>query len=312
MTEPTRHKDAEAVAIGTMRPITLTGEVDAGIDLAGVVLAGDFLILGSDEGHRLQVLSAGEVPGVWHLQHRPVLAERGQATDIAALGFDRGHLYIICSHTHKRRRMRPEFSVRKNRQRMFGIDVEPSRNRLYRVPFDPQTGKTGKVRFIDLSKRLRKDPLLQPFFGVPGRENGIEIGGIAPVDGRLHLGFRGPVLRDDFVPLMVLDYDRPKDYALTFVRLDGQGIRDLVALKNGFLLLSSPANDARGPYRLWWWDGMDQVPGKGRAVREAVLLGAVSTPGGARAEGLACCRRATHTPRWCWCMRPAQPRSWSR
>ena len=43
---------------------------------------------------------------------------------------------------------------------------------------------------------------------------------------------------------------------------------------------------AAGSFCLWWWDGADQLPGKGRDIREAVMLGTVSTPGGANAEGL--------------------------
>ena len=61
----------------------------------------------------------------------------------------------------------------------------------------------------------------------------------------------------------------------------------MAALKNGFVVLSCPVNDTPGPCCLWWWDGADQVPGKGRKVREAVMLGSVSTTGGASAEGLA-------------------------
>jgi hypothetical protein len=46
-------------------------------------------------------------------------------------------------------------------------------------------------------------------------------------------------------------------------------------------------NDAPGPFCLWWWDGADQIPGRDRVVQPAVMLGTISTPGGAKAEGLA-------------------------
>jgi len=285
--QPEDNTARPAERIDQVRPIVLSGETDAGTDLVGAVVVDDFLILGADEGHQLQVLKRAEAPGTWHLQQKLALAGQGRVTDIGAMGFGRGHLYIVCSHACQRRRVCPEFTVRKNRQRLAQVDLESSRNRLYRMSFDPKSGKIGKVRFVDLSKRLRKDRFLKPFFGVPSRENGIEFGGMTFAGGRLHLGFRGPILRDNHVPVMVLDYEQPKDHALLFVRLDGQAIRDLAALKHGFLILSCPANDAPGAYCLWWWDGADQVAGKGRKVREAVLLGAVSTPGGARAMGLA-------------------------
>ena len=149
------------------------------------------------------------------------------------------------------------------------------------------SGGLGKVDYVDLSKRLRKDALLKRFFGLPSKENGIDIEGMSFQRKRLYLGFRGPVLRENYVPVMVLQFARPKDYRLNFVRLDGQGIRDMAALEKGFLILSGPVNDAPGPFCLWWWDGIDQVPGKDRSVRDTVMLGAVSTPGGAKAEGLA-------------------------
>jgi hypothetical protein len=88
----------------------------------------------------------------------------------------------------------------------------------------------GEVERIDLNKRLRKDPLLHVFSCTPSKENGIDIEGMAYRDGLLYLGFRGPVLRDNYVPVMAVDFEQPKGYALSFVRLDDQGVRDMVAL----------------------------------------------------------------------------------
>ncbi len=275
----------QSEAIRDVRPIELNGELDAGLDLSGVAVAGDFLILGGDLGHRLQILRR-KPEGGWSLQQGLILAEQDQDTDIESIAVGPDCLYVVGSHSHRRRRMRPELSVRKNRQRLYEIVSEPSRNRLYRLPFDSETGKCGKAVHIDLSKRLRKDPLLGPFLGIPRRENGLDIQGMSFHDNRLYLGFRGPVLREKYVPLMVFEFDRPKKYELCFVRLGGQGIRDMVPLRNGFLILSGPVMGATEPFCLWCWDGADQLPGKGRDVREAVMLGTVSTPGGAKAEGL--------------------------
>ena len=65
----------------------------------------------------------------------------------------------------------------------------------------------------------------------------------------------------------------------------------MVALDEGFLILSGPVNDATGPFCLWWWDGNDQIPGKDRIASATQLLGPVSAPGGAQAEGLALLRQ---------------------
>ena len=275
------------VRIGQVRQVQLSGAIDAAMDLSGVTVVGDYLVLGADEGHQLQILLRAPDGDRWSLQQTVALAKKDQEVDIEAITFGAGHLYVAGSHSLRRRRIKPDLSVRKNRERLLDIGEQNSRNRLYRLPFDSASGVLGKAEYIDLSKRLRKDPLLRPFTKLPSKENGVEIEGIALRDDRLYLGFRGPVLRDNYVPVMTLSFDRPKDYELCFVRLDGQGIRDLVALDQGFLILSGPVNDAPGPFCLWWWDGADQIPGKDRTVRAARWLGEVSTPGGASAEGLA-------------------------
>jgi len=292
LTETERLSEKESVArpserIENVRPIGLAGKIDAGMDLSGAVVVGDYLVLGADEGHLLQILRREVGGDTWRLQQNLVLADQDQETDIEAISFGEGYLYLVGSHSFRRRRMRPDLPVRKNLQRLQNIDSKSSRNRLYRLPFDPKSGKPGKLEWIDLSKRLRKDPLLKPFCEIPKKENGVDIEGMTFCHERLYLGFRGPVLRDNYVPVMILEFERPKDYQLSFVRLDGQAIRDMAALEHGFLILSGPVNDAQGSFRLWWWDGENQVPGKGRTVQPAVMLGAVSTPGGAKAEGLA-------------------------
>ena len=257
------------------------------MDLSGAVVVGDYLVLGADEGHQLQILVRDRGDESWHLHQKVALAKRDQETDIEAIAYGDGYLYVIGSHSYRRKRLKPELPARKNIERLREIEQDSSRNRLYRLPFDCAKGVVGKVERIDLTKRLSKDPVLKHFFGIPSKENGIDIEGMTFRDQRLYLGFRGPVLRENYVPLMLLEFERPKHYALSFVCLDGQGIRDMVALERGLLILSGPVNDAPGPFCLWWWDGVDQIPGTDRSVQAAVLLGAVSTSGGAKAEGLA-------------------------
>ncbi len=281
----------QSEAISDVRPIELNGELDAALDLSGVAVAGEFLILGGDLGHRLQILRR-KPKGGWSLQQGLTLAEQDEDTDIESIAVGPDCLYVVASHSCRRRRMRPDLPMRKNRQRFYEVVSEPSRNRLYRLPFDRKSGKCGKAQHIDLRKRLRKDPLLGRFLGVPRHENGLDIQGTCFRDDRLYLGFRGPLLGEKYVPVMVFEFDRPKKYELCFVRLGGQGIRDLVPLRRGFLVLSGPVMGNAGPFCLWWWDGVDQLPGKGRDVHEAAMLGTVSTPGGAKAEGLGLLRES--------------------
>lgn len=277
----------EEASICEVRPVLFEGEIAAAGDLSGVVVTGAHLALGADEGRDVYVFKRGDDFGRWSRPKRVRLAKQDQEADIEALTFGDGHLYVIGSHSARRRALKPVLSARRNRERLLKIDMQPSRNCLYRLSFDDVSGKIGKPDVIDLSKRLNKDPLLGRFVGIPSKENGIDIEGIAWRNGLLYVGFRGPVLRGNLVPVMRFSFDRPKHYQLAFVRLAGQGIRDMAALSDGFLLLSGPVNDAPGPFRLWWWDGRDQIPGKDVDIHPAVPLGAVTTPGGAKAEGLA-------------------------
>lgn len=273
--------------ISDVLPVELRGDIGAGTDLSGVAVVGDYLFLGADEGHHLQVMVRESADGPWRPHRAVALAKQDEEADIEAIAYDAGFVYVACSHSFRRRRLKPELSARRNRERLLQIGQDAARNRIYRVPFDPATGGIGQADHVDLSKRLRKDPLLGAFHGLPGKENGIDIEGIACRDGRLFVGFRGPVLRDNFVPVMSFGFTSTKAYMLDFVRLDGQGIRDMAALANGFLILSGPVNDAPGQYLLWWWDGNDQIPGKDRSVVPTRMIGAVSSIGGAKAEGVA-------------------------
>lgn len=277
----------QAAGVSQLNQVPLTGDIDASTDLSGVVVVEGYMVLGADEGHQIQVLARCDDGKSWCLQSRTPLAKRDQETDIEAITYGDGYLYVIGSHSARRRLMREDLSARRNRERLHNIRYDESRNRLYRLPFDSSTGKLGKAKSINLAKRLSKEPLLQIFHGIPSKENGIDIEGLAYRDGKLTIGFRGPVLRDNYVPVMRLAFESPKHYHLRFVRLKGQGIRDLIALDNGFVLLTGPVNDAPGPFRLWWWDGEDQIPGKDKTPGEAIELGEVSTAGGAKAEGLA-------------------------
>jgi len=271
----------------TGRPVSL--QLEAGIaDLSGAVLVGGRLFLGNDEGHRLLHCEADAAGSGWLQQGSTGLGEKGEEVDIEALDYADGYLYVAGSHSLRRKALKPDrLSAAKNRKRFRRIDAQAARDRLFRIPLDPQSGEPGEAEVIDLRKRLRKDKLLEPFTRIPGKENGVDIEGLAVHHGRLMLGFRGPVLRHNLVPVMVLDFDHPKRYQLRFVDLRGQGIRDMVSVGDGLLLLTGPVGDAPGPFRLWLWDGKDQLPGNDRRISPAVRLGNVQVPAGARAEGLA-------------------------
>jgi len=264
-------------------------DIDSTIDdLSGVVKIGEFLLLGNDEGHQLLVCRRGSIPDTWEVEDSIQLSTSEEETDIEALTYADGYLYVVGSHALRRRSLKPATdTVKKNRKRFTRVEAQKSRNRLYRIPFDKDSGELGAIESINLSKRLRKDAFLGPFTKIASKENGVDIEGMAVHQGRLYLGFRGPVLRYNLVPVMVLDFDHPKRYELRFVDVRGQGVRDMVSLGDALILLTGPVSDAPSPFRLWLWDGKDQMPGNDRFVQPALRLGNVGVPTGSKAEGLA-------------------------
>src|SRR5688500_19591809 len=93
----------------------------------------------------------------------------------------------------------------------------------------------------NLRNLLRDDAHLAPFLPIPGKDNGLDIEGIAVTGERVYLGLRGPVLRgwafvlelrpevDPDAPdrLELRPFDDGRRYRKHVLRLDGLGVRDL-------------------------------------------------------------------------------------
>lgn len=253
------------------RAVEISGPVDEPADLSGVVRAGGFWWIVSDEGHTLQRLAGAEKPELLRVSGPPyALAEDGPELDLEALAADGDTLFALGSHSHKRPRLKAETAA-ENRRRIDRIVEEPSRHRLFRVRLDPEGAVAGH-RWIDLRPVLADDPLLAPFLAVPGKENGIDLEGLTYFAGKLFAGFRSPVLRDGWVPVMVFEFDNPADYELRFVRLDGHGIRAMAPADDEILLVDGDAQRGVGPQTIWAWNGRDALPGRGSAGRLRRLL----------------------------------------
>jgi hypothetical protein len=133
---------------------------------------------------------------------------------------------------------------------------------------------------------IDRDPILEPYAEIPSKENGIDIEGIAVRDGMVTVGFRGPVLRGNFVPTLSFPFERPEEYSLKFVQLDGRGIRDLAAVEHGLLILAGPIGDGDATYELYWWNGEDCLDNGSQGGR-LQALGEFPTDGSSKPEGLA-------------------------
>ncbi|MCK5872947.1 MAG: DUF3616 domain-containing protein, partial [Methylococcales bacterium] len=105
---------------------------------------------------------------------------------------------------------------------------------------------------------------------------------------QLYIGFRGPVLRGNWVPVIVTEFSHPaKKAELRFINLGGLGIRDMVFVNHQFLLIAGPVGDGPGGYHLYSWNGLDCVPGKHGAKGVVRHLGQIPADSDAKAEGMA-------------------------
>lgn len=125
-----------------------------------------------------------------------------------------------------------------------------------------QRNDTGNL----LTEALRNDQWLAPFLngGIPGKDNGFDIEGLAVYQEKTLIGLRGPVLRGMAVVLEVevepieapylglkslgKSGDRYKKH---FFDLDGLGIRELCRCGQDLLILAGPTMDLDGVLRVF-------------------------------------------------------------
>ncbi|MCG5219821.1 DUF3616 domain-containing protein [Streptosporangium sp. KLBMP 9127] len=207
-------------------------------------------------------------------------AGRADEADIEGLGRGDGWLWAIGSHSLKRRRAKPG-DPRKARKRLATVLREENRFILVRLPLlgegTPEVtpvrrdgDRTAAILAGDdnLADLLEDDPHLAPFLTIPGKDNGLDIEGIAVKGDRLFVGLRGPVLRGWAVLLEIRPLTHPSDphrlrlgdidgepYRTHFVNLRGLGVRDLCPQGDDLLLLAGPSMDLDGPVRVLRWPG---------------------------------------------------------
>ena len=106
-----------------------------------------------------------------------------------------------------------------------------------------------------------------PYLGIPAKENGFDVEGIAVGDeGHVFLGLRGPVLRGWAMVLELKLADGDKSelkpvavpsssslYRKHFFQLGGLGLRELVRYGNDLLMLAGPTMDLDGPVHVYRW-----------------------------------------------------------
>jgi hypothetical protein len=221
---------------------------------------------------------------------------KGKRLDLDGEGvaYADGYYYVMGSHGYPRDRdgkLNPIKDADKIRARIAAS------SQIVRVTADtgaPAIMATGKLRAI-----IASNPVLNPFLDRRLEMNGLTIEGVAVKSGRLFAGFRAPSLDNGRSAVLSVRLDalfgmEPADAKLYRLPLgDGQGVRDLTAYANGFLVLAGPAADGGGAYAIYWWDGesentrhlrhLTDVIGKNRKRKAEALLPLDESPSGLRA-----------------------------
>jgi hypothetical protein len=246
-------------------------------------------------------------------------ADADAEADIEGLARHGDFLWAVGSHSLRRKQIKDRHAGAKALKRLTRVEGQDNRQILVRLPIAEVDGLPAPVRerVVDgepqcaavlpaadnVRALLRDDPHLAPFLAIPGKDNGLDIEGIAVSGERVYLGLRGPVLRGWAFVLELRPYVdarepgtlrlRPFDDGLRYRKhvldLDGLGIRDLCPLGDDLLVLAGPTMNLDGPVRVYRWHGACQVR-MPEVVRGAALTREVELTygeGDDHAEGLA-------------------------
>jgi hypothetical protein len=216
--------------------------------------------------------------------------EAFEEADIEGLDYAQGYLWLIGSHSLKRKQPEDGATTAENIQRLADISSDGNRFLLARIPLIPDGGTLipaaeatmedgtelvaaclrGDAKGNELLELLRKDEHLAQFFAIPGKDNGFDIEGLAVLEDRVFIGLRGPVLRGWAIILelrveagkkhenrlklkSIKGDDSKQKYRKHFLQLNGLGIRDLVVDGSDLLILAGPTMDLDGPVTLFRW-----------------------------------------------------------
>lgn len=279
--------------------------------LSAVVQIGDTLWVANDETAHLERLTrqgmdvtgnplyAAHTRFALHAYLQlPVAADaEDNEVDVEGLAYHDGYLWLVGSHSLKRKKPQADHSTAKRIERLAKIVPDLNRYVIARIPLSTVDGvptlQTPGAQLPQhtngnaLMKALRDDPHLKHFLKIPGKDNGFDVEGLAVVGKRLFLGLRGPVLRGWAVLLEIEcleDDDDPtvlklarigvedRPYRKHFLRLDGLGIRDLCVQGEDLLILAGPTMSLDAAVRVYRWQGGARPDAESLIPRDALKV----------------------------------------
>ncbi len=212
-----------------------------------------------------------------------------EEADVEGLARTGHFLWAVGSHSLRRKRIKAGHTGDRALRRLARVQGQANRQILLRLPVTQVDGLPTPVREIvldgerhcaaqldprdGLRRLLRHDDHLAPFLAIPGKDNGLDIEGIAVSGERVYLGLRGPVLRGWAFVLELRPYVDPAEPARLRLRpfadgllyrkhvldLEGLGVRDLCPDGDDLLVLAGPTMSLDGPVRIYRWHGASRV-----------------------------------------------------
>jgi hypothetical protein len=241
------------------------------LNISGIVVTANFMALATDEGHQIQLFRPlNTKPGqkMWQADQLISLdsspAALNTELDIEGLAWQAPYLYAIGSHSVKRSKLKANNSAKQNLKRLQTVTREPARQQLFRIELDGHYQAVA-VESLSLAEELQNHPTLGLFTGIPSKENGIDIEGLAiNAKGRLLVGLRGPVLRGNIATVLRLKLHKKKfkikSVKTLYLPLAGRGIRGMSEMASDFLLLTGAVGDQELSYQVYRWDGENSLP----------------------------------------------------
>ncbi len=300
-------------------------------NLSGAAFTGDWLWVAGDEAcgvdrlRRLdpvgrETLRFGEVRDFPLAKLLDLPGETDEEADLEGLDIVDGWMWVVGSHGLKRKNAKPGRDYADNAKRLAKTTLDGNRRLLARIPMEQNDDGTpvltrasadgrqaarlnGDAQANALTRLLADDAHFGPFMKIPGKDNGLDIEGLAVNGQRLLLGLRGPVLRGWSAILEIAVEEHAGQLRLValddqgtllrkhFLQLDGLGVRDLHFQGNDLYILAGPTMVLDGDIRLFKWSGAKRLLAENREpVRFETKLDASVTlphaPGCNRAEAI--------------------------
>ncbi|MEO0771257.1 MAG: DUF3616 domain-containing protein [Cyanobacteria bacterium J06649_4] len=236
------------------------------------------LWIGSDELTSLERLSATGPNEYGDHQQYAVgdyidLQDTQSEIDIEGMDYADGYLWLVGSHSTKRKRVKRKADPQKNIQRLQQVGTDANRYLLARLPIvegvpvkrdgvSPTEKSLTALRTAArleshrgqsaLMAALEEDEHIGPILkiGLPSKDNGFDIEALAARKDRLFLGLRGPVLRGMAIVIEIEVEDHKLGllrlkklennqlYRKHFVDLNGLGVRDMCFQGDDLIILA--------------------------------------------------------------------------